>query len=220
MDGRVSLDVPNGGQVMTTRTPIPVGTPGADGPRQDPRSRRWRAREGGWLGISLGWWTAIAMAVIGAILVGALIASDGGTSGVTTRSVMDIATDPRADLGEQVVVTGRIDELLTDRAVVLGSDLTSDEVLVLVDPTAYLGGYGIGTGYSRPMPAGEVYDQGDVAQFTGTLHEFDREELSADLGLVLNDELFDAWEGALTIVVDRLDVATVGNLEARTEQEG
>jgi hypothetical protein len=112
-------------------------------------------------------------------------------------------------LGEGVILTGRIDELLTDRALAVGSDVAPEDVLVLIEPEAFVRGYGLGTG-AVPYPVGETYVVGDVVQVSGTVREFDRDELSDELGIVLNDELFDAFDGDMALVIDRLDVATVG----------
>ncbi len=146
----------------------------------------------------------------GAVADTALLFGGDDPAETQTASVADIVDDPAALMDDRVVVTGRIEELLTDRALAIGSDTAADDVLVLLAPSALIRGYGLGTTTGIPLPVGATYEQGDVVQFAGTLREFDREALSEDLGLVLNDELFDRWSDDPALVIDRLDVATVG----------
>jgi hypothetical protein len=56
--------------------------------------------------------------------------------------------------------------------------------------------------------SGLVGDQDDV-RFTGVVDEFDREQVADELGIVLNDALFERWEGEPSIVVDRLELEPV-----------
>lgn len=191
---------------MAARTPIPTGTPDES-----------RTRASGWQSAGWGWIAAIVVAIIAIVVVGALILIDDDAAddalpalGATSSSVSEIVGDPDALLDERVTTSGRVEELLTDRAFAIGSDLATGSVLVLMDPASTVAGYGIGAPGVAPLPAGEVYDEGDVVQVTGTIREFDRDALSDELGLVLNDEIFDRWEGNPALVIERLDVATVG----------
>jgi hypothetical protein len=164
------------------------------------------------LGIDWGWWAALALLAVVAIVAAILVlGADDGDPVVSTASVAEIVDDPDAMIDERVTTSGRVQELLTDRALSIGSDLADDDLLVLMESSASVGGYGLG-GTSVPLPVGQTYEPGDVAQFQGTLREFDRDALSDELGLVLNDELFDAWADRPALVVDRLDVTTVGRL--------
>lgn len=191
---------------MAARTPIPTGTP--DGSR---------TRESGWRGSGWGWIVALVVAIIAVVTVGALILMENDADaepqpalGSTSRSISEIINDPEAVMDERVTTSGRVEELLTDRAFAVGSDLATGSVLVLMEPTTSVFGYGIGAPGVPPLPAGEAYDVGDVVQVTGTIREFDRDSLSDELGLVLNDQIFDTWEGDPALVIQRLDVATVG----------
>ena len=192
---------------MTARTPIPTGQP------EEPR-RTDRSPSSGWHGIPLGWLAAGAILVVAIIIVGALLFVDGDGEGgaAANHSVADIVDDPSAVMGERVVVAGRIDELLTDRALTMGSDLATEDVLVLMDARAAVRGYGIATTGAPPLPAGDIYEVGNVVQFAGVVREFDREQMAEELGLVLNEDLFAAYDGQPTVVVDRLDEATSGTL--------
>lgn len=164
------------------------------------------------LGFDWGWWVALA-AIALAIVLGAILVF-GGSNDSTTQTVgtAAIVAEPAAYEGDRVVVTGRIDELLTDGAMTMGSDLAPEDLLVLIEPSAFVGGYGIGGPMTAPLPVGTSYEAGDVVQVAGTVRGFDREAMADELGLVLNDELFASWEGEPALVVDRLDVATVGRL--------
>lgn len=169
-------------------------------------------------GIGWGWWAAGAAIIFALILGAALILGDTPqpTSSVGAAAIV---AEPAAYEGDRVVVSGRIDELLTDRVVAMGSDLAEDDLLVLLQPTAFVGGYGIGAPMAAPLPGGEAYEPGDVIQVTGTVRDFERDQMADELGLVLNEELFNAWEGAPALVAERLEVATVGRLdEDRTSQ--
>lgn len=191
---------------MSTTPPIPA-TPLTDDGRHDQAPRG--TPPSGWRGISWGWWAALALLVVGIIIVGALLLFDDDAPARETASVADIVEEGDEMLGERVILTGRIDELLTDRALAVGSDVAREDVLVLIEPEAFVRGYGLGTG-AVPYPVGESYEVGDVVQVSGTVREFDRDELSDELGIVLNVEIFEAYEGNLALVIERLDVATVG----------
>lgn len=195
---------------MTARNPIPTAPLTDDGRAYSTYPTGDDPRRGNWRNLSWGWWLALALGAAVIIIGAALLFGGDAPAETQTASVADIVDDPAALMDDRVVVTGRIEELLTDRALAIGSDTAADDVLVLLAPTALIRGYGLGTTTGIPLPVGETYEQGDVVQFAGTLREFDREALSEDLGLVLNDELFDSWSDDPALVIDRLDVATVG----------
>ena len=188
--------------------PIPQNDYGTGAPLDE---RQASARRGPF-GIDWGWWVAFAALAL-VVILGAVMVL-GGSGGSTTQSVgtAAIVNEPDEYQGDRVIVTGRIDELLTDGAMTMGSDLAATDLLVLIEPSAVVGGYGIGGAMTAPLPVGTTYETGDVVQVSGTVRDFDRDTMSDELGLVLNDELFDSWEGEPALVVDRLDVATVGRL--------
>jgi hypothetical protein len=162
-----------------------------------------------------GWWAAVIVFVAAVMIIGAvwlLADADVGAEEHTASSVAAIVLDPAAHLGERVIVTARVEDLLTDRVLAVGSDLIANDLLVLVDAGASIYGYAAAPGALPPVPTGQFYDVGDVAQFAGVVREFDRAVLTEELGLVLNPELFDAWEGTPALVMDRLDVAIVRSL--------
>lgn len=197
----------NAAQVPPPPTPEPLNE-SADpiGAATSPATRS------GPIGIDWSWWIALASLAVVVVFGAILVFGDGGQGPtVSIVSVAEIVDDPDALTGERVVTSGRVQELLTDRALSIGSDLAGSDLLVLIESGAFVGGYSLGVS-SVPLPVGEAYEPGDVAQFQGTLREFDRDALSDELGLVLNDELFDTWADRPALVVDRLDVTTMGQL--------
>lgn len=162
-----------------------------------------------------GWWAAVIVLVAAVLIIGAvwLLADAGaGAEEHSASSVAAIVLDPAANLGERVIITARVEELLTDRVLAVGSDLIADDLLVLIEAGASIYGYAAAPGAPPPVPTGQFYDVGDVAQFAGVVREFDRAAMAEELGLVLNPELFDAWDGKPALVMDRLDVAIVRSL--------
>jgi hypothetical protein len=151
-------------------------------------------------------------ATLGALGFGLLIAfaavvvvSGSGSGAPTEASVAQIVAQPAAFEGDRVVSDGEVDELLTDRALVVQDQGTDDELLVVIRSTAYVSGFPASP--SVPFAIhGRVEDEDDV-RFTGVVDEFDQEEMADELGIVFNDGLFDRWEGEPSIVVDRLALA-------------
>lgn len=165
-------------------------------------------------GIHRGWWAALAVLLIAVIAIGAMLLVDGEQrEEFTPRSIAELVTEPSQHIGERVAVTGRVDELLTDRALAIGSDLAEDDLLVLINTDATIRGYAYPRTAVIPVPAGEFYEVGDVVQFIGEVRDFDRDALAEELDLVLNDELFATWDGRPVVIMDQLDVATLGTLE-------
>jgi len=125
-------------------------------------------------------------------------------------NVRDVQERPDEYLGERVIVSGRVEDVLTHRALTLGSDLASDPLLVLVEESALVNGYELGG--AVPLNHGQLYQEQDVVQFLGTLRTFERESLAEQLDIVLNEELFDEMEDDPVLLVDRLDVAMFGGV--------
>lgn len=180
-------------------------------PPQPTPSRTTPSRVNAPAGISWGWWTALGLLIVAIVAIAGFILADNGEP-LTTTSVADVVAEPAEHTGDRIAVAGRIEQLLTDRAVAIGSDLAADELLVLFTSDATIRGYGTTTVGVMPVPAGEFYEVGDVAQFAGEVREFDRDTLAEEFDLVLNEELFGEWEARPVLVMDRLDVATLGQL--------
>ncbi len=166
----------------------------------------------GWRGLNPIWLLVAGVGTLVVILAAVLWLASSGDDAQETRnlSVSDVVAEGGSMVGEQAVLTGRIDELLTDRALAVGSDLAPDHVLVVIAPDALLRGYGLATGGSLPVTVGETYEAGNVVQFAGRLEEFQRDQMAEEFGIVLNEEIFAEFEGEPALVVDRLDVTTYG----------
>lgn len=181
--------------------------------RPDPAdSSSARARANAPAGISWGWWAALALLVVAILVIGFLAINDESEPPLENTSVADVVADPAEYEGGRVAVTGRIDELLTDRAVAVGSDLAEGDLLVVIPANAMIRGYSTARTDIVPVPVGEFYDTGDIAQFAGEIREFDRDALAEEFDLVLNEEIFADREGDPVMVMDRLDVTTLGML--------
>lgn len=164
------------------------------------------------LGIGWRWWAIIA-AITLTFIVAAIFAFDGEPAEARTVSAAAIVSQPDRYEGDRVVVSGQVDELLTDRAVALDSEGSADSLLLLIEPTALIKGYGVAAPMPASLPSGGAYQAGAELEATGTVRDFDRAALSDELGLVLNDELFGAWEGEPAVVVDQVGVTTPDRLE-------
>lgn len=147
---------------------------------------------------------SLAALGIGALVAFGAIVVVGGSSGgpPTEASVAQIVDEPAVFEGDRVTSDGEVDELLTDRALVVQGDVTDEELLVVIRSTAFVGGYpGSAT---VPFAISDLVGHGDEVRFTGVVDEFDQEQMTDELGIVLNDGLFERWEGEPSIVVDRL----------------
>jgi len=112
-------------------------------------------------------------------------------------SVADIAGDPQAYYGQDVTVTGEVEDGFGPNAVVLeGRHLLSKGEVLLIAPQGL------------PVPQGRPADQplqsGDDVQVTGTLRPFVREDVARNLGLNLDPGTFRDWEGKPAIIASDL----------------
>lgn len=161
-------------------------------------------RRGGRGGTGWAWIAGIVIIAI-VLLVAWWLWQGGGTPVRELRSAslgMILEQPPELE-DTQVVVSGRVERLLTENAMTLGSGLVEGEVLVLMPPGAFapigaVGGPGSGV-------AGFV--EGQFVQITGTLHAFDAAAMSDDFGLVLAPELFDQFEEGPAIITEFFDIA-------------
>ena len=119
-------------------------------------------------------------------------------------AVEEVLESPAAVMGEGVTVSGEVDTLLTERALTIRDEGSGDPLLVLVRPTAIMNGINP-AGVLEPV--GQIVRSGDTVQIIGTVESFDREAMAEDLGMVLNEELFDAWDGSEVLIADQLDVS-------------
>jgi len=142
------------------------------------------------------------------LVIGMLVGSATIDRPIVAASVRDILATPQQYLGQRVVVSGRVDELLTHRALTLGSDLSVGSLPVLIETSALVNGDDLGG--VVPLGHGQIYQEQDFVQFLGTVETFDRESLGTRLDIVLNEDLFGDLEGQPVLLVERLDVAALG----------
>jgi hypothetical protein len=151
--------------------------------------------------------TALSALAIGALVaIGAVVVVGNFSSSPPDEvSVAQIVEEPAAFEGDRVASDGEVDELLTDRALVVEDEGTGDELLVVIGSTAFVSGYP--TSPTVPLVASDFVSDQDDVRFTGVVDEFDREQMANELGTVLHDGLFEPWEGEPSIVVSRLTLA-------------
>jgi len=108
-------------------------------------------------------------------------------------SVADIAGDPQAYYGQDVTVTGEVEDGLGPTAVVLeGRHLLSKREVLVVTPQ--------GLPVPQGRPADHPLQSGDKLQVTGTVRPFVREDVARNLGLNLDPGTFRDWEGKPAII--------------------
>ncbi len=160
-------------------------------------------------GVSWVRWVELALvvtAIIGAVLV---LPALGRQEPMFAANVRDVLAQPGEYLDKRVVVSGRIDEVLTHRVLTLRSDLSEGSLLALVEDSALVNGYGDLTG-PLPEERGPLYQAGDLVQFLGRVERFDRAALADKFDVVLNEEFFGPMEGEPVLLVERLDVVAPG----------
>jgi hypothetical protein len=108
-------------------------------------------------------------------------------------TVDDVVDHPDVYLGQAVTVRGEVEDVVGPRSFTLEDDdlLFDDEVLVLTtgQMTDRAG---------QPLGADALVDR--PVWVTGTVRLFDRAEIERDLGIDLDDGLFESWDGQSVIV--------------------
>lgn len=158
-----------------------------------------------------GWgWILAGILIIVIVLLGAWwLWQGGGTPVRELRSAslgMILEQSPELE-DTQVVVSGRVERLLTENAMTLGSGLVEGEVLVLMPPGAFAPIGGVGGTAGGPGSGVAGFVEGEFVQITGTLRAFDAAAMSDDFGLVLAPELFDQFEEGPAIITEFFDIA-------------
>jgi len=113
-----------------------------------------------------------------------------GTREETT--VGSIAQDPQSWVGERVIVSGEVSQILTPNAYVLGGEqfVGGGELLVIGAPPV---------AGNVPTVEDEVYPQ-DIVQVSGEVREFNRAELEEEWGADFPAEAFEGREGQPVLV--------------------
>lgn len=150
----------------------------------------------------------VALGVGALVAIGAVVVVGGPSSSPPAEaSVAQIVDEPAAFEGDRVTTDGEVDELLTDRTLVVRGEDADDELLVVIRSTAFVSGYPMSP--TVPLAVSSLVGNQDDVRLTGVVDEFDRERVADELGIVLNDGLFERWEGEPSIVVDRLELEPV-----------
>ncbi|MEX1334180.1 MAG: hypothetical protein AB1Z66_02655 [Candidatus Limnocylindrales bacterium] len=139
------------------------------------------------------------------IALGAVVLVGGSASGGPTEaSVAQIVDEPADFEGDRVASDGEVEELLTDRTLVVQGEAPDEDLLLVIRSTAFVSGYP--SAPTAPFAIADLVSDEDDVRFTGVVDEFDQEQMAAELGIVLHDGLFERWEGEPSIVVDRLEL--------------
>jgi len=157
-------------------------------------------------------WSRLAAAALAAVAIGAVVlflAVLANQPRVPAAALSKIVSEPGGYVGEQVVVSGQVQDLLTHRAFTLGSASSGGSLLVLVEASAVVNAAGEAgdaglTGYVAQLH-GPLYRAQASVKLVGTVERFDRAALADQLGMVLNAELFGRFEGQPVLLVEQLD---------------
>lgn len=175
----------------------------------EPRARRGIAG-GSWIR-----WAGVALTAAGigaAVLLWAALAN---RPPVPSAQVTGILAKPASYVGQQVVVSGRVEDLLTHRAFTLGNAWSQESLLVVVEDSALMtaadSAGGALLGYV-PQLHGPLYRAQAPVKLMGTVERFDRATLAGQLDIVLNPELFDRFAGEPVLLVERLDTTDLRGL--------
>lgn len=145
-----------------------------------------------------------ALGIVALLAIGALVVVGGSSSSQPTEAtVAQIVEEPATFDNVRVASDGEVDELLTDRTLVVQGEEPGDELLLVMRPTTFISGYPASP--TLPFDMARIVGETDV-RFTGVVDEFDQEQMTDELGIVLNDGLFERWEGQPSIIVDRLEL--------------
>jgi hypothetical protein len=148
-------------------------------------------------------WAAVAGIIALFVLFG-LMGAQGTDDPPEQVAVADVADGSETVAGESVSIEGEVDEFLTEQTMTVSDTQSSESLLVLVPQTAVVNGLGPAGGMAAtsqflpPAGAGSV-------QVLGTVEPFDGDAMAEVLGIVLNEEFFESWEGDRVLVADRID---------------
>lgn len=186
--------------------------PTGNTPETDRRDRR--SGRDGIAGVSWSWIVVAILAIVIVLLVGWWLwqGADGPVRETRSASIGTILEEPEALVDDRVVVSGRVERLLTENAMTLSNDFIEEELLVLTPPGAFVGP---GGGVAAPGIAAPVEGDGMVAPFlegqfvqvAGAVRTFDTDTMSVEYGLVLAPELFEPFEGEPSIITELFDIA-------------
>jgi hypothetical protein len=116
---------------------------------------------------------------------------------ISNVSIDDILDEPEHFIGQPVVVDGEVDDVLGLRAFTVedGDLFFDDDILV------------VGAMPVAALPGWNGYDASEV-RVAGTVRWFDLEAFEDELGVDLDDALFDGWDGRPVIMASAVNTFT------------
>lgn len=184
--------------------------PTGDAPERGTRDR-WIDREG-IAGVGWGWFLAAILAIVIVLLIGWWLWW-GGDGPIETRSMsLGAILEEEELVDDRVVVSGRVERVLTENAMTLGNDFVDGELLVLTPGSALVGPGGGAVAPDIAVPADEdgtvsPFLEGQFVQITGIVRTFDAGTMSEEYALVLAPELIEPYEGEPSIITEVFDIA-------------
>lgn len=131
-------------------------------------------------------------------------------------SVADVTDNPSEFYGTDATLSGAVTEVVGPNAVAIGGGelIGGEQVLILgaqqLDQIV------------EGLPEGEPFEvqQQDLVQASGTLQEFNLEEVGNQVGYELDDNLFGDWEGETVLVADSFILTPQQGGDATTMEQG
>jgi hypothetical protein len=150
------------------------------------------------------WWVAgVAVLLIAmAVLLPALLRDDpgvGATAGPESQVLIsDITTNTEGYIGQQVTVSGAVNEMIGTQ----GFAVSEEGVLTEVNPLLVVP--------AREDLVGQGFEIDQVVRVTGVVRMFDMGEVEREVGFGLNDE-FRQFEGQPAIVAQEVTPVSPGS---------
>ena len=139
--------------------------------------------------------------------------SAGGAEGISVATIID---NPEEFYGNQVTVSGLVTQVVSPNALVIGGG-------------EFVGGDGLLIVGAQELPQivegvaeGDVVEiqQQDLVQATGTLRQFNQEEITNEISYEFNDQLFTEFEGEPAVVASQVVVTPQqGGTTAQAQQQ-
>ncbi len=158
-----------------------------------------RRRSGGggaaWAGVLGG----IILLLLLALILIPLFNADESAGPELGATVSDITDNPAEYLGETVMVSGEVDQMIGTRAFTIGGQ-------------EFLGGDTLLAVSARPLPTvgdrptNEAVLTNDIVQVTGPVRRFNITEFEESLGIDLDNALFTRYEGQPAVVANSVDL--------------
>lgn len=130
-------------------------------------------------------------------------------------SLSEVARHPEVMWGKRVTVSAEVQEVAGPQVAVIGNDalMVGDTVLIVSESPLQQ------QVLLHDVTAASL-DAGDVVQVTGKVRRFDPAALEADLGVSLDGEAVERYEGPAVLVVDAIDIDVPVASEAGDKEFG